>query len=336
MKKILITIITIASLLSGCTNTITDISDTSTVAITAETSSKEISIKETTNYEANKPVSVKESVSASVSETGSFVIPEYTGATYTVINNNVPFFTGTEDTSKSFETYSDLDTLGRCGVAFANIGWDLMPTEERGQIGQIKPSGWHSVKYDNVDGKYLYNRCHLIGFQLTAENANEKNLITGTRYMNVDGMLPFENMVADYIKETNNHVLYRVTPMFEGNDLVAKGVLMEAKSVEDNGDGILFNVFVHNVQPGITINYTTGDSQFGNDSASVTETEAVNNTETEEATSSGYVLNTNSKKIHKPTCHSAEKTAEKNKEYTTKTKEELLKEGYTPCKNCNP
>lgn len=336
MKKILIAIITIVSLLSGCSNTTADISDISTVAITAETSSKEISIKETTNYEKNKSVSVKESETVSVSETGSFVIPEYTGSAYTVINNNVPFFTGTEDTSKSFETYSNLDVLGRCGVAFANIGWDLMPTKERGQIGQIKPSGWHSVKYDIVDGKYLYNRCHLIGFQLTSENANKKNLITGTRYMNTDGMLPFENMVADYIKETNNHVLYRVTPMFEGNDLVSKGVLMEAKSVEDNGKSILFNVFVHNIQPGIFIDYATGNSKLGDDSVVATETKTVNSAATEAAALSGYILNTNSKKIHKPTCHSAEKTAEKNKEYTTKTKEELLKEGYTPCKNCNP
>ena len=175
-------------------------------------------------------------------------IPVFSGAAYAVVNGNIPYFDQSDYSTESFETYSDLDSLGRCGTAFANVGTDLMPTEKRGSIGQVKPSGWQTVKYDFVDGKYLYNRCHLIGFQLTGENANERNLITGTRYMNVDGMLPFENMVADYVKETKNHVLYRVTPVFEGDNLVADGVLMEAESVEDEGDGILFCVFVYNVQ----------------------------------------------------------------------------------------
>ena len=165
-------------------------------------------------------------------------------------------------TTKSFEKYSELDELGRCGIAFANIGTDTMPTEERGAIGQIKPTGWQMAKYDCIDGKYLYNRCHLIGYQLTAENANEKNLITGTRYMNVEGMLPFEDEVADYIEKTKNHVLYRVTPIFEENNLVASGVQMEAKSVEDNGKGILFNVYVYNNQPDIEIDYLTGKSKL--------------------------------------------------------------------------
>lgn len=189
-------------------------------------------------------------------------IPEYSGEPYVVINGNEPFFTGEDMTSTSYEKYSELDEDGKCGVAEANIGKDLMPTEERKSIGQVKPSGWHTVKYDIVDGKYLYNRCHLIGFQLTGENANKKNLITGTRYLNTEGMLPFENMVADYIKETGNHVLYRVTPIFEGNNLVASGVLMEAKSVEDDGEGICFNVYVYNVQPGIVIDYKTGESRL--------------------------------------------------------------------------
>ena len=184
-------------------------------------------------------------------------IPEYSGKPYVVINDNQPFFTDADLTEESFENYSDLDELGRCGVAYANICIDLMPTEERGSISQVKPTGWHSVRYDNVDGKSLYNRCHLIGWQLAGENANEKNLITGTRYMNVDGMLPFENMIADYVKETDHHVLYRVTPTFEGDNLVASGVEMEAMSVEDNGDGILFNVYCYNVQPDITIDYET-------------------------------------------------------------------------------
>lgn len=192
-------------------------------------------------------------------------IPEFDETKpYVIINNNIPDFSEEEITTKSFEKYSELDELGRCGVAYANIGIDTMPIEERESIGQIKPTGWHTVKYDCVDGKYLYNRCHLIGYQLTAENANEKNLITGTRYMNVEGMLPFENKVVEYIKETGNHVLYRVTPIFKDNNLVASGVQMEAKSVEDNGEGILFNIFVYNNQPNIVIDYLTGDSKLIN------------------------------------------------------------------------
>lgn len=189
-------------------------------------------------------------------------IPSYDGASYVVLNNNEPNFEEKDFTDQSFENYSNLDKLGRCGVAFANIGKDLMPTKERESIGMIKPSGWHTVKYDNVDGKYLYNRCHLIGYQLTGENANEKNLITCTRYMNTKGMLDFENKVADYIKETNNHVLYRVTPVFDGDNLVATGVIMEAESVEDRGKGIKFNVFVYNIQTGIEIDYKTGESRL--------------------------------------------------------------------------
>ena len=188
-------------------------------------------------------------------------IPEFSGTAYVEINGNVPFFTDGDMTTKSYETYAPLDNLGRCGETVACIGRDMMPTEDRGNIGQVKPSGWQTVKYDFVDGKYLYNRCHLIGFQLTGENANKENLITGTRYMNVEGMLPFENMVADYIKDTDNHVLYRVTPIFQGSELVARGVLMEAKSVEDNGEGILFCVYVYNNQPGVEIDYLTGHSK---------------------------------------------------------------------------
>ena len=189
-------------------------------------------------------------------------IPAYDGKAYVAVNDNVPFFTDSELTTDAFEYYSELDSLGRCGVTYANVCKEIMPTEERGKIGMVKPSGWHTVKYDVVDGKYLYNRCHLIGYQLSGENANTRNLITGTRYLNVEGMLPFENMVADYVKETENHVLYRVTPIFEGDNLVANGVLMEAKSVEDNGAGILFNVYCYNVQPGVTINYANGESSL--------------------------------------------------------------------------
>ena len=191
-------------------------------------------------------------------------IPEYSNANYVVLNNNEPNFTESDYTTDSFERYSELDSLGRAKVAYANIGVDLMPTEERGSIGQVKPSGWHLVKYDIVNGKYLYNRCHLIGFQLTGENANEKNLITCTRQMNTVGMLEFENKVANYIKSTNNHVLYRVTPIYKDDNLLASGVVMEAYSVEDRGEGIKFNIFVYNVQDGIDIDYKTGDSKLKN------------------------------------------------------------------------
>ena len=189
-------------------------------------------------------------------------VPEYSGQPYVIINDNEPYFDKDDLTTQTFEKYSSLDSLGRCGVAYANIGEETMPTEKRGNIGMIKPSGWQIKKYDFIDGKYLYNRCHLIGYQLSGENANEKNLITGTRYMNTEGMLPFENQVADYVKDTGNHVLYRVTPVFEGNHLVADGVLMEAMSVEDRGLDIEFNVFVYNVQPHVKIDYQTGKSSL--------------------------------------------------------------------------
>lgn len=252
-------------------------------------------------------------------------IPEYTGDPYVVINENVPFFTESDFTEEAFETYSDLDELGRCGAAFANVGKETMPTEERGQIGMIKPSGWQTVKYDCVDGKYLYNRCHLIGYQLSAENANEKNLITGTRYLNVSGMLPFENMVADYIKNTRNHVLYRVTPIYQDKNLVASGVLMEAQSVED--DTIRFCVYCYNVQPGIQIDYATGKSSLAAGS------EEASKAPDQEAT---YILNENSKKIHTPDCPSVQDTKPKNRKEYHGSLQELLDDGYTGCKNCNP
>lgn len=189
------------------------------------------------------------------------IVPPYENSPYAIINNNEPFFTDDQLTTASFEMYSELDELGRCGVCFVNVGTDTMPTEERGQIGQVKPSGWQMAKYDIVDGKYLYNRCHLIGYQLTGENANVQNLITGTRYLNIVGMLPFENQIADYVQETGNHVLYRVTPIFEGDNLLASGVLMEAQSVEDNGEGVQFCVYCYNIQPGIEINYKNGESK---------------------------------------------------------------------------
>ncbi len=198
-------------------------------------------------------------------------IPEYDGSPYTIVNDNIPEFDADDFTVESFEIYSDLDSLGRCGVAYANIGVDIMPTESRGDISSIHPTGWVQGKYEIVSGGYLYNRCHLIAFELTGENANEKNLITGTRYFNVEGMLPFENMVADYVKETENHVLYRVTPVYEEENLVANGVQMEAESVEDDGEGVLFNVYCYNVQPGVTIDYSTGENWLTDDADTETE-----------------------------------------------------------------
>ncbi len=198
-------------------------------------------------------------------------VPAYAGDAYIAVNGNEPYFSEEELSSVSYEEYSELDGLGRCGVCVASVGQDIMPAKERESIGDVKPTGWHTVKYEGVvDGNYLYNRCHLLGFQLTGENANVRNLITGTRYMNVEGMLPFENMVADYVKETGNHVMYRVTPLFDGDNLVADGVLMEAKSVEDDGEGVLFNVFCYNVQPGIVIDYTTGESSVDETAAAET------------------------------------------------------------------
>ena len=252
-------------------------------------------------------------------------IPKYSGKAYAVVNSNVPFFTQEEHSEKSFEYYSALDSLGRCSFAYAVIGKDLMPTKDRESIGQVKPAGWHTVKYDFVDGKYLYNRCHLIGFQLTGENANERNLITGTRYLNVEGMLPFENMVADYIKETNNHVLYRVTPIYTGTNLIADGILMEALSVEDNGEGISFNVYCYNVQPGVEINYATGKSQPETIKEDKT-SQVVNET--------SFILNTNTKRIHNSTCSSAKDIKESNKKYYEGSLQELLNSGYNKCKNC--
>lgn len=261
-------------------------------------------------------------------------IPAFSGEPYVAINNNIPDFTDADLITSSFEEYSNLDSLGRCGVAYACIGTDLMPTEDRGSIGQVKPSGWHTVKYDCVDGKYLYNRCHLIGYQLTAENANENNLITGTRYLNVEGMLPFENMVADYIKETGNHVLYRVTPIFEGNNLVANGVHMEAKSVEDNGEGILFNVYCYNAQPGVGINYATGESWL--DTGSEAETPSSSQSSSIENGEVTYILNTNSYKFHDPSCSSVDQMSDSNKEEFTGTRDAVIAMGYEPCGRCNP
>ena len=249
-------------------------------------------------------------------------IPEYSGEAYVAINGNEPDFEEKDLTTESYEFYSELDHLGRCGVTVACLGQELMPTEDRESISHVKPSGWVQGQYDFVDGKSLYNRCHLIGFQLAGENANEKNLITGTRYMNTIGMLPFENMVADYIKETDNHVMYRVTPIYDGDNLVASGVQMEGYSVEDEGDGIYFNVYVYNVQPGVEIDYATGENQ----AAAMEETGEVQD----------FVLNISSKKFHLPDCSGLSQTKKENQQEYQGSREILLTQGYEACKSCNP
>lgn len=257
-------------------------------------------------------------------------IPDYDGKAYVELNDNVPEFSKSEKTySESFEEYGKLDSLGRCTYAVSCIGKDLMPTEKRGSIGSVKPSGWHISKYDFVDGKYLYNRCHLIGYQLTAENANERNLITGTRYMNVEGMLPFENDVADYIEITNNHVYYKVTPIFQGNNLVANGVQMQAYSVEDNGQGISFNVYCYNVQPGVAIDYATGDNQ-------AVASSSVTSTSSDVSDKKTYIVNTKTKKFHNPNCDGVKKMSSSNKKKYKGTRDSLISNGYSPCQKCNP
>lgn len=255
-------------------------------------------------------------------------IPAYEGNPYTVVQDNQPSFNQADLQRDVFEAYSELDALGRCGVAFAMIGTELMPDAEREEIGAIRPSGWHTVKYnDLIEGNYLYNRCHLIAYQLAGENANEKNLITGTRYLNVQGMEPFEQQVGDYVKRTQNHVLYRVTPVFTNENLVADGVLMEAMSVEDAGAGICFNVFVHNVQPGVLIDYQTGESQLD---------PTYEKTDEVDFSNADYILNTRSMKFHKPECDSVKEMSQRNKQAFEGTREEAVECGYEPCMRCNP
>ncbi|MBR3589095.1 MAG: DNA/RNA non-specific endonuclease [Clostridia bacterium] len=310
------------------------------------TEKKPESSKNTTN-KTNKPASTVDKISSSS-------LPVYKNSPYVVVNNNEPAFTSSQKSGKkSFETYANLDSLGRCGVAYACIGKDIMPTGERGEIGQVKPTGWKTAKYDFVDGRYLYNRCHLIGWQLTGENANNRNLITGTRYMNVQGMLPFENMVDDYIEETRNHVLYKVTPVFKGNELVARGVQIEAYSVEDDGDGICFNVYCFNVQPGVRIDYKTGESALdGKETTTKKPVTTKKPTTTRVVTTkpvtqkpslpssavgnTSYIVNTNSLKFHLPSCSSADDISAENRWETKDSRDSLISKGYSPCGRCKP
>ena len=278
-------------------------------------------------------------------------VPPYQGSPYCEINNSQPFFTAADRTTEAFAVYPPLDSLGRCGACYGCIGRELMPSEPRGSIGMVRPSGWQLVRYDGlVDGNYLYNRCHLIAYMLTGENANVSNLITGTRYLNTEGMLPFETMTADYLRASGNHVLYRVTPVFAGENLVADGVLMEALSVEDDGAGLCFNVFCYNVQPGITIDYLTGESALTDAPADTTEPEIIllpEITETESmpdrslpaedaAETADYILNVRRKRFHKPDCPSVNDISEQNRADYTGDREALIADGYQPCGRCKP
>jgi len=254
-------------------------------------------------------------------------IPAWSGDAYITIDNNVPGFTVEDLTTEAFEQYAPLDDLGRCGTAYACVSRELMPTEDRGSISSVTPSGWVNKQYDFIDGKYLYNRCHLIGFQLTGENANKGNLITGTRYLNIEGMLPFENMVADHLKEEDHHVLYRVTPIYREDDLVCSGVQLEGWCVEcgETGfaeDRLAFHVYCYNVQPGVLIDYRTGDSVFSEIGL--------------DSERKDWVLNTSSKKFHDPGCSNVASISEKNREEITCTREELIYKGYEPCGICKP
>lgn len=324
---------------TGCETSTSTVEQSKGSATQTEQQSEETASVDVSQQDEHSETDATESISA---ETNSFSladIPDFSDSPYIVINENNPFFTDEELSSTSFEKYSELDPLGRCGTAYASIGKDIMPTEKREAIGHIKPSGWKTAKYDCVDGKYLFNRCHLIGFQLSAENDNEKNLITGTRYMNVDGMLPFENMVADYVKETGNHVQYRVTPIYDGENLVASGVLMEAKSVEDNGAGILFNVYCYNNQPGVEIDYVDGTSHASEDTSSIvsdTKPDADKQNSPNSTAEATYILNTNTKKFHKPDCSSLSSMKKENKETFAGNRDKLTQQGYEACKNCNP
>ena len=300
-------------------------------------------------------------------------IPAYKGSPYIEINDNRPSFAKEDLTTEAFEYYSELDRLGRCGAAFANVGPETMPAEERGPIGEVHPSGWQIANYhDLIDGNYLYNRCHLIAYSLAGENANEKNLITGTRYLNTEGMQPFELEVLEYIRSTGNHVLYRVTPVFEGDNLVASGVFMEGMSVEDQGKEVSFHVFVYNVQPGVIIDYSTGDNRLdlnyeyeseesdqeemvrgydqeeeetdSGQEESDEETDPAGKEENDEKTDpagkdvseNSYVLNTNTHKFHRPSCSSVDDMKDKNKLLSNESREEIIQQGYKPCARCSP
>ncbi len=306
-KTILCTLLCMIVLLTGCTDAVKNISvDLTKDQADTDGTNQEMQADSSTDTKLLKDAGMEDDP-------------------YIVVNDNTPAFTEEEITTESFEQYSQLDELGRCGAALACVGTDLMPMEKRGNISRVKPTGWHSTRYDFVEGKNLYNRCHLIAYQLSGENANEKNLITGTRFMNVSGMLPFEEQVGDYVRETGNHVMYRVTPVFEGDNLIADGVQMEAWSVEDNGKGVSYNVYVFNIQPGVEIDYATGESKEAEQTDTSDKTDAIH-----------YILNTNTKKFHLPDCSSAQNIQAENKESFAGDRQQLIDNGYAPCKSCQP
>ena len=380
-KALIIIIVAVLTIISAITITLSGDFEEATTVVTEsstekglfenffedeEKTEKKVNIETTKQSASTVSTTKKKQTIENVNKVSSSSLPVYKNNPYVTVNNNNPVFTSTEKSEKkSFETYSALDYLGRCGVAFACIGKDIMPTGERGEIGQVKPSGWKTAKYDFVDGKYLYNRCHLIGWQLTGENANNKNLITGTRYMNVQGMLPFENMVDDYIEETGNHVLYRVTPIFKSSELVVRGVQIEAYSIEDEGDGICFNVYCFNVQPGVTIDYQTGSSTINEKEVTTKKAVTTKKTEaTKVATTKpvttvkptttkaptttkpsvpssatdkvSYIANTNTLVFHTPNCRYSDDILPENRLETSETSVSLKEKGYSPCGACKP
>ena len=320
ISALLLSLLLMLGLFTACDSTQTS---TTPEQQTAASVSAESSAPAEAEKEATVPLPSRETDAFSLDE-----VPAYDGAPYVSVHDNVPYFTTDDMQTGIYESYAPLDAYGRCGAAMACIDQSLMPTEKRGSIGQVKPSGWHTVKYDNVDGKYLYNRCHLIGYQLSGENANERNLITGTRYMNTEGMLPFENMVADYVKETDQPVLYRATPIFEGANLLASGVLLEGYSVEDGGADICFCVYAYNVQPGISIDYATGESWLNTEANVETTQQQAQNT------AQDYVLNDNTMKFHHPDCRSVRTIKHPASVHTTR--QQLIAQGYSPCGSCKP
>ncbi|MBO7254666.1 MAG: DNA/RNA non-specific endonuclease [Clostridia bacterium] len=295
-----------------------------------ESSKEETSKEETSKEESSEDEKPSSGVGNKDTEAANLdKIPEFSGTGYIVIDNNMPFFTAAQLTTSGYEKYGALDNLGRCTTAIASLGKETMPTEDRGSISSVKPTGWIQAKYSCIKTSDLYNRSHLIAWSLSGENANKQNLVTGTAYLNQDNMTQFEDMVLDYIKETGNHVAYRVTPLFKGNDLVCRGVQMEAYSIEDDGEGICFNVYCYNVQPGVIIDYATGESHSESGEESSEESSVDTSIEAD------YVLNVSSKKIHAPDCSSVAKMSDKNRKNYTGSIDELLAQGYKPCGSCN-
>ena len=334
-NKFLSVLLVLLFVLSGCgvSNTVT--SDGNQLqeiksSIGSQSSQLNVSVEQS-NDSNQSDISIRQS-DVLVFDFGT--IPAFTDKSFVVVNGNKPFFTDDDLTTEAFEEYSELDSLGRCGVAYANICKEIMPTEKRGSIGAVKPSGWHTIRYDDlINGKYLYNRCHLIGYQLAGENANPKNLITGTRYLNIVGMLEFENLVDDYVDDTGNHVLYRVTPVFMGDNLVAHGVLMEGLSVEDNGKDVCYCVFCYNKQPGIEIDYSNGDSWRASERPSIQISDQEGIELPDDIDVYGYIGNKNTKKVHIPTC--SKLPSESNQVYFN-TLDEAMDDGYAACGICKP